>query len=1285
MMEVACAVCGAVYRFAPTDIPPSGKTVTCAKCKARIVVAGSAAGGTGDTIDLADLPAPKRMPSPPPRPASPAGALMDGIDLPPPKGKPADPLTLDGIVDLPAPKGPPQAREPEPLTLDAIDLLAPVGPSSRHANAGPPSVGTPIDLDLGADLPAPKRKSDLPDLPAPKRKPELPDLPAPKRAAAAEVPDLPAPKRKPDLPDLPAPKRPGGGDLFDDLPAPKGPSLADMLPAPKGPSPSAGLPAPKGFFDDLPQPRAANPAPDLVAPKGFFDDLPQPGPLAGGSDRPLELSSADIELDALPGAPASTAFAPPPAVDLAPPSITSAARPGMLDLDGLELEAPTGSMELELEPAVASARQAAAPAAIAPRGSSSTAPPPLELGDGDALAGLDLPSPPSSSMAAPRPGGVVSFKAGAGGADPPSRDAGRGAAIDPGSIDLAGPTKREAAPKPAPRPAADKRAAPAPARSPRLVRILLAAGVLVAAGGAGGFYLYRRNQAAEQRQAEITRGLRTSRDALLAGDRPHWMRAVAAARGVLAVDHANDEAAGLVAQGLLAAYLDDGGDRDRRVKDARAVLDPVRGAAGKIAAVDKALALDLLVDGEAEAAATRLQALVGRNDADAVLYLGWAQLALGRWDAAIASFERAVKDTPKRTVPALYGLARAQLGKGDRATARATFLKVIEADQEHVGALVGEAEAMPADAFVEREGGVLAILQRKDIDKVDPRVVARAWTLAGDDARRAGRLDAARERYRKALALVPTDVPTLVSTAALELRDDKPDAAVETVDKALSLAPGDVGANLIAVELDLKRDKLAEAAARLTALRDRTPPLAGDALGRFHLLDGARLEAERQPDAALAAYDAAAAALGEGEVAPMIAAGKLLGDLAARADAAKKPDEAKALRARADEKLNKLAARAAEDPAVAIALGVAYLSAGVPVQSEAWLRTALERRPRDVEAHFQLAEALRRQGKQDEAVATLMKSFDLDPSRVDLGLELARGFEAAGRDADAATLYRRLLDGRDVAVDVRVRAGRFFARTKDLAAARAQGDAILAVEPDNAAGLFLKAEGLLADGLADEARRLFQQAVDRELDPQYSDGLGRAAEAQASKSGNPDHRDAALAAYVEASRQAPTMLSPILGRGRLHMARRELEKALAAYQEALKLAPNDPEIAYGVGMSLAELGDKDKAIVWLQKAVAARPRADAYYRLGLLHLDANQGRSAASALTAATQHGLKEEAATGRTLDWMIHAYYKLGDVQKMLGNDAAMIDAWQNFIARNPTDPVLKSQVQRELRLRDR
>jgi tetratricopeptide (TPR) repeat protein len=182
--------------------------------------------------------------------------------------------------------------------------------------------------------------------------------------------------------------------------------------------------------------------------------------------------------------------------------------------------------------------------------------------------------------------------------------------------------------------------------------------------------------------------------------------------------------------------------------------------------------------------------------------------------------------------------------------------------------------------------------------------------------------------------------------------------------------------------------------------------------GRLDLIDGNRLEVEHDSANALAAYDRAAVALGSTDVAPTIAAATLLGRLAAQADKDQKPDQAVAYRTQADSKLSTIAAAAEQDPDLSIILGTAYLTADAPAQAEHWLRNAIAKRPNEVEARFQLADALRRQGKQDESITTLQAAFEIDPTRADLGVELARGFEAAHRDSDAAALYKQLLISR---------------------------------------------------------------------------------------------------------------------------------------------------------------------------------------------------------------------------------------------------------------------------------
>ena len=124
----------------------------------------------------------------------------------------------------------------------------------------------------------------------------------------------------------------------------------------------------------------------------------------------------------------------------------------------------------------------------------------------------------------------------------------------------------------------------------------------------------------------------------------------------------------------------------------------------------------------------------------------------------------------------------------------------------------------------------------------------------------------------------------------------------------------------------------------------------------------------------------------------------------------------KALQKEAETTLAPLAAKAKADAKIAIRLGVAYLQSNNPASAESWLRQAIATRPGDIEAHFQLAEALERQAKRDEALATLRKAFELDTTRIDVGLELARSYEAAGRDADAGAMYDRLLASKDVSI-----------------------------------------------------------------------------------------------------------------------------------------------------------------------------------------------------------------------------------------------------------------------------
>ena len=1362
MLEVACAVCGAVYRFSSGDVPPGGKTVTCAKCKSRIVVQAPPPpppmmGGTGDIIDLGpaiggpvdvpratadilDLPAPRLVPSSPadildlPAPRSAIPAPTQAHAAPPTASAPPQ-----DVLDLPAPRLVPRGQA-DALTLDNIDLLAPVGPTrSRTPSASPPVLAPEpsprgrVDASAIPDLPAPKRSAEparppfvgssgsvaspqaMPGPPAAApRGPDVPDLPTPKYGGPARDLFDDLPNRAPSLADLPAPKRASartqpppyaatrppaspGAPGSTDLPAPKG--FFDDLPQPASAHAQAGvtdLPAPKGFFDDLPQPASAQAQgrPDLPAPKGFFDDLPQSAPpqAQGRPDLPAPKGffddlpqSAPPQAQGRPDLPAPKGFfddlpqsAPQGRSDVPAPKgfFDDLPQPGYA-ASGVDLPIPRELLEENAQRARTTRTASDLGRAASEAGRYDEPAPPLDLGD-EQLSGLDLPSVDGSPATAGR-AGVVSFRA-SGGDDDGRPSTGLR------ELDLAQPAKRE-----------ETTGAKGPARvevatrPPRnLRRIALIGGLAIALAGAGGYAVYDRWQAKKARAAAMEKSLGDAHRALVAGDAGHWGRALSAAKQVLEKSPKHADALATAALAQLAGYYDQGTNREARVKAGRNLLEQARLASAHGPSMTKALALDALIEGDAKAAIDRLTPLVP-GDGEALLYLGWAQLAAQHWDDAAGTFDKAIAATPGRKLVATYGRGWALLGKGDREGAHAQFLAVIAADAEHVGAQVGVAAARPPAEFLDREKELLAILQRPKIENADPRVRALAWKLAGDDARSAGRLDAARERYRKALELQPDDVATIVAAAALELRDGKLEPAATGIDRALTLAPEDVDANLVKIELDIKRASLDTAAERIEALRGRTPPIAPAAQGRLEMLDGDRLAATGDGEAAVAAYGKARDALGKGDIGPTIAIATQLGRMAAAADKAGKPDDAAALRKRATGELAELAGAATADPALAVTLGVAYLDAGGLADAEMWLRSAIASRPTDVEAHFQLAECLRRAGKASEAIDMLKRAFALAPARVDLGLSLARAYEEAGRDADARTAYGELLKAGDdassdaaqaVPLEVRVRAGRFFARVGDAklgdkARAGKEGEAILAIEADNAAGHFLKAEGLLAGGHLDDARREFQRAADRDPDPQFLDGLGRGWEAIFLDKGDTQARDEALRAYLATTNgrpllTAPPTLRPILlhataAAGRLLMHRQEYEKAIPQFEAVNTIAPS-ADLEAGIGQAYNRLGNKREAMKHLALAAKGDPPGETLYALGLLYKETNQAGAAATMLDRATTKGAREEKVPG-SLPWLTDAYSLLGDTLERAGREEEACRAYRGWLARNPSD----------------
>ena len=346
---------------------------------------------------------------------------------------------------------------------------------------------------------------------------------------------------------------------------------------------------------------------------------------------------------------------------------------------------------------------------------------------------------------------------------------------------------------------------------------------------------------------------------------------------------------------------------------------------------------------------------------------------------------------------------------------------------------------------------------------------------------------------------------------------------------------------------------------------------------------------------------------------------------------------------------------------------MAYQPAGDPGKAEPWLRRVIDARPRDPDAMYQLGKAITKLGRADEAVELLKAALELAAGRAEIGLELARTYEVLHRTPEAGQLYTKLLAMPEPGIELRTHAGRFFARTGQIDKAAEQGAKILQVDHGNPAGNFLKAEGLLAEGKIDDARKLFTDAATTEKDPQYLDGQGRATEQLWQLRNDLALQDAALRAYMAANELAPTMFNPLAGLGRLHIARKEAAKAIPPLLEAFKIMPEDPEVPYLIGVAYQELDVKPTAVEWLKRASAIRPKAEAGYRLGQLYNDLNQPGPAANALASATRLGIDEEKKTGTAPPWLTDALYRLGRVANDAHDEAAARAAWEKYVIEIP------------------
>lgn len=242
------------------------------------------------------------------------------------------------------------------------------------------------------------------------------------------------------------------------------------------------------------------------------------------------------------------------------------------------------------------------------------------------------------------------------------------------------------------------------------------------------------------------------------------------------------------------------------------------------------------------------------DNADVLVQLGFAHLALAHNAAAREAFEQALAIAPSYQ-DARFGLAQIAFRSGDLAEARKLARAVLGAQPDHAEAkqLLASIEAAEkADRAKPRPAAPAAAAKPAKRARPEPSRLETTLQRARK-LREEGRFAEAETLYREALALSPGNADVLVALGLVAGFQQDFDEAERFFQEALAKAPDYVDARLGLVRVALWRADLAGAKTRLSAVSARYPDNIEAQLlaARINLQEGEARAAEAQFQAIL--------------------------------------------------------------------------------------------------------------------------------------------------------------------------------------------------------------------------------------------------------------------------------------------------------------------------------------------------------------------------------------------------------------------------------------------------
>ena len=257
------------------------------------------------------------------------------------------------------------------------------------------------------------------------------------------------------------------------------------------------------------------------------------------------------------------------------------------------------------------------------------------------------------------------------------------------------------------------------------------------------------------------------------------------------------------------------------------------------------------------------------------------------------------------------------------------------------------------------------------------------------------------------------------------------------------------------------------------------------------------------------------------------------------------------------------------------------------------IQRALTLRPDWTEAHFNLGNNWKRQGKLDLAIACYQRALQLKPDFADAHNNLGLAWREHEDLEQAAACYQQALQLKPDFAEAHNNLGNVLAVQDKTDEAAACYERALQLKPGYADGHNNLGNVLTRQGKLDRAVACYQRAL--QLKPDFAEAhnnLGNVFMDQ----GKPDE---AAACYQRALQLKTDYVEAHNNLGNVFNGRGELDKATACYRRALQLNPNYAPAQYSLGLVYQVRGDLNEAVACYRQALKRDPaHAKAHNNLG---------------------------------------------------------------------------------------